>query len=291
MDRCRTMTLGNQKGFTLLEIAVVMTIIGILAGGGMSLMKMLTERKARTETVDYLKQARETLISFTVNNGRLPWADSDGDGIENNGAISGNLPYQTLAMSPADAYRRPLRYGVNANLAINRYASCQALRAGLVAPPAIVDADGTGTAFAVAAVLVSAGPMDADGNGNVFDAIAAGTHQGNNTNGVPNYLRHPPIAAFDDLAIYISANALSADLCEYLSLAVNNNSGAAVHLFDASQLQDVGIISDGATGIFNVISGSRFELRSSAGGGGSVVASTPPTPIALAGHGATLNLP
>ena len=291
MDRCRTTTLGNQKGFTLLEIAVVMIIIGILAGGGMSLMKMLTERKARTETVDYLKQARETLISFTVNNGRLPWADSDGDGIENNGAISGTLPYQTLGMAPADAYRRTLGYGVNANLAINRYASCQALRAGLAAPPSIVDADGTGTAFAVAAVLVSAGPMDADGNGNVFDAIAAGTYQGNNTNGVPNYLRHPPIAAFDDLAIYLSANALSADLCEYLALAVNNNSGGTVHLFDATQLQDVGSISDGATGIFNVISGSRFELRSSSGGGGSLVASTPPTPIALAGHGATLNLP
>jgi len=291
MNNDRATPLHNQQGFTLLEIAVVMIIIGILTGGGVSLMKILTERKARTATVEYLKEARQTLISFAVNHGRLPWADSDGDGIEDNGADSGNLPFQTLGMAPADAYKRVLRYGINPNLTIDRYAGCNALRTGLAAPPAMVDADGTGSAFAVAAVLVSAGPMDADSNGSVFDTLSTGPHQGNNASGVPNYLRHPPVAAFDDLTTYVSANALSAELCEYLSLAVNNNSGSTVHLFDATRGQDIGSVNHGATGIFNVISGSRFELRSSTGGGGSIVASTPPTPIALAGHGATLNLP
>jgi prepilin-type N-terminal cleavage/methylation domain-containing protein len=283
--------LRNQHGFTLLEIAVVMIIIGILAGGGVSLMKMLTERKARLATVEYLQQARMGLISFAVNNGRLPWADSDGDGLENNGTTSGSLPFLTLRIAPADAYKRVLRYAFNSNLAANRFASCGALRAGLATPPMIVDADGTGTAFAVAAVLVSAGPMDADSNGNVFDALAAGTHQGNNTTGNPNYLRHPLVANYDDLAVYISAHELSAELCEYLTLAVNNNSGSAVHLYDVNQGGDIGSINNGGSGVFNVISGSRLELRSSTGGAGSIVASTPPTPIALAGRGATLNLP
>ena len=283
--------LWNQRGFTLLEIAVVMIIIGILAGGGVSLMKMLTERKARLATVEYLQQARMGLISFAVNNGRLPWADTDGDGLENNSATGGGLPFLTLRISPADAYKRVLRYAFNANLAANRFASCSALRAGLAAPPMVVDADGTGTAFAIAAVLVSAGPMDADSNGNVFDTLAAGPHQGNNITGNPNYLRHPIVANFDDLAVYISAHELSAELCEYLSLAVNNNSGSMVHLFDVNQGGDIGSVSNGGSSVFNVISGSRLELRSSTGGAGSIVASTPPTPIALAGRGATLNLP
>jgi len=99
------------------------------------------------------------------------------------------------------------------------------------------------------------------------------------------------VAAYDDLAVYISAHELSAEVCEYLSLAVNNNSGSTVYLYDANQGNDIGNVNNSATGLFNVISGSHFELRSSAGGGGSIVASTPPTPIALAGRGATLTLP
>jgi prepilin-type N-terminal cleavage/methylation domain-containing protein len=43
--------LGHEAGFTLIEIAIVMVIIGLLAGGGVSLMGMLSERKARNETV------------------------------------------------------------------------------------------------------------------------------------------------------------------------------------------------------------------------------------------------
>ena len=70
-------TISNPSGFTLLEIAIVMVIIGLLTGGGISLMKMLTERKARNEAVAYLQQARSALISYTVNNGRLPWADGN----------------------------------------------------------------------------------------------------------------------------------------------------------------------------------------------------------------------
>ena len=36
----------------MLEIAVVMIIIGILTGGGVSLMKLLTERKAASDIAD-----------------------------------------------------------------------------------------------------------------------------------------------------------------------------------------------------------------------------------------------
>jgi prepilin-type N-terminal cleavage/methylation domain-containing protein len=289
--RLQPLPLGNPKGFTLLEIAIVMVIIGILTGGGISLMKMLTERKARNATVDYLQQVRTALISYAAGNGRLPWADSDNDGSENSSISSGTLPYLTLQLAPADAYKRTLRYEVNANLSVNRSASCSALKSGLSVRPMVVDADGATAAFNVAAVLVSAGPMDADSNGNVFDALAAGTHQGNNISGTPNYLRHPPVAAFDDLTTYIGGNELFTHLCEYLDLAVNNHSGATVYVYDVNQGNDIGSVPDGNSGAYRVISATRVELRSAAAGGGSVVASTPPTPIILAGRGATLDLP
>lgn len=282
---------GNQGGFTLIEIAVVMVVIGLLAGGGVSVMRMLTERKARTETLTYLKDTQTGLLGFAERTGRLPWADSDGDGLENNGVTTGALPYRTLQAAPTDAYKRPLRYALNANLGTNRAISCSALRSGLTTAPQVVDADGSGAAFPIAAILISAGPMDADSDGNVFDDLAAGTHQGDNTDGTPHYLRHPPVAGFDDLVVYLGGNELYSGACEYLSLAVNNHSGSAVYVYDSNQGTDLGSLGAGASGVYNVLSGTRLELRSGSGGGGSLVASNPPTPIALAGRGVTITLP
>lgn len=285
----------GQNGFTLLEIAIVMVIIGILTGGGVSLMKMLTERKARNETVAYLHQAREALISFAANNGRLPWADGSpagpGDGQEDPGATDGFFPYLTLQMAPADPYKRVLRYEINAGLATNRPTTCAALRTGLAARPLVMDADGAATAFNVAVVLASAGPMNADGSGNAFDAVNTGAYRGNNTSGTPNYLRFPPGQTFDDLTAYIGGNELFSHVCEYLNLAVNNTSGATVHVRDVTRGSDLGTLNNNTSGLYAILSGTRIEARTAAGGGGAIVSpSTPPTPIVLAGQGATINL-
>lgn len=285
----------NRHGFTLLEIAIVMVIIGILTGGGVSLMKMLTERKARNETIEYMRQARAAVIGFAAINGRLPRADGSpagpGDGLEDVGATNGFLPYQSLQIAPSDAYKRILRYEVNANLTANRSVSCAALKSGLAARPLVVDADGAGTAFNVAAVLVSGGVMDASGNNNILDLINSGSHQGNNASGTPNYLRHPPTESFDDLAVYIGGTELFGLMCEYLDLAVNNTSGSTVHVRDATRAADLGMVANNGAGLFSILSGTRIEVRTAANGGGSIVSpSTPPTPVLLAGRGATIDL-
>jgi prepilin-type N-terminal cleavage/methylation domain-containing protein len=291
MNRLRQ-PISGSSGFTLLEIAIVMVIIGILTGGGVSLMKILTERKARNETMEYLQQARSALISYAVNYGHLPWADTNADGLENNGNASGTLPYLTLQIGPSDSYKRVLHYEVNANLATNRSTSCTALKSGLSARPLVVDGDGVGTAFNVAVVLVSAGPMDADSNGNVFDAYNSGTHQGNNITGTPNYLRYPPMLTFDDLTMYIGGNELFGQMCEYLNLAVNNTSGGTVYVRDATRNIDLGTLNNNASALYPIISGTTIQVRTVAGGGGAIVSpSSPPTPVILAGQGATINIP
>jgi prepilin-type N-terminal cleavage/methylation domain-containing protein len=281
----------NQQGFTLIEIAVVLVIIGLLAGGGVSLMRVLTERKARNEALSYLKDTQFALIGYAERTGRLPWADNDGDGTENSGVNNGTLPYYTLQVAPRDTYKRVLRYALNPNLGTSRSLSCSALRAGLTGTPLVVDADGATALFPVAAIIVSAGSMDSDRDGNVFDRLAAGVHQGDNTDGQPNYLKHPPVVGFDDLVIYIGANELYTYLCEYSSLAVNNNSASAVYVYETGQSTDLGIVPAGGSRSFNVLSSSSVELRSGPGGSGTIVSTTPPTPIALAGRGVTITLP
>ena len=280
----------NQTGFTFIEIAIVMVIIGLLAGGGVSIMGMLTQRKARNETIDYLKETKEALISYANINGKLPWADTDGDGNQNNNATSGTLPYLDLEVRPSDPYKRVLRYGINSNLGTDRPTTCNALKAGFSSGPRVVDGDGSASSFYIAAILISSGPMDLDSDGNVFDAITSGSHQGDNTDGTPNYIRHPPIDTFDDLVVYIGGNELYGNLCEYLTLAVNNNTSPSinVYVYNRTQGTDLGSVSSGGSALYEIISGTRIEIRRSSGGGGPIVTSTPPTPITLAGNGCTI---
>jgi prepilin-type N-terminal cleavage/methylation domain-containing protein len=288
----KTFFSGNgDKGFTLIELAIAMVIIGLLAGGGVSIMGSLTKRKARNETIDYLNQTKAALINYADINGTLPWADTNGNGGENAGSASGTLPYLDLKIRPADPHRRVIKYALNSSLGTNRSATCSALRGGLTGAPEVVDSDGSTVSFAVAAIVVSAGPMDADADGSAFDDIATGTHLGDNTDGTPNYIRHSPVAAFDDLVLYIGENELFGWLCEYLVLAVNNNSSSTVYVYNRTQATDLGSIAAGSSNTYDIISGTQIEIWNSAGGVGAMVDSTPPIPIMLAGNGLTINVP
>lgn len=285
------LSVSNEKGFTLIEIAIVMVIIGLLAGGGVSLMGMLSERRVRNESAEYLNDAKYALTSFAKINGRLPWADNNNDGLENNNIATGTLPYLTLGLKPRDANSRVINYTLNVNLRTDRSTSCSSLRPGLAGSPLMVDADGSATSFPVAAVLIGAGPKDADNDGNVFDRITAGTYRGDNRNGTPNYLRHPPTITFDDLVVYISGYSLYGEMCGDSVLSVSNGSGANIFVYNTTQSSDIGLVAPGSAVTFRVISGERVAIRSAAGGGGAAVGSTPNTPIVIAGSGVVIRVP
>jgi prepilin-type N-terminal cleavage/methylation domain-containing protein len=280
---------GNEEGFTLIEIAIVMVIIGLLAGGGVSLMGMLSERKARNETSSYLEEAKTSLISFARINGRLPWADGNGDGNEDVGTSVGWFPYKTLRYRPTDSNKRVIRYEINSNLGSDRPSSCSALRGGLSGSPLVVDSDGSSTAFPIAAILVSAGPKDADGDGNVFDDVTTGAHQGDNRDGNPNYIRHPPDDVFDDLVVYVSEYSLYGEICGDPVIAVSNGTGSNIFIYDSTRGSDIGIVTPGDTISYRIIAGTRIELRDAAGGGGGIVTSSPTTPLVVAGSGTAIN--
>ncbi|WP_269533776.1 type II secretion system protein [Chitinimonas sp. BJYL2] len=69
---------GNTRrpaGFTLIEMAVTMVIIGLLMGGAMQLYRLFQERAVQSETQGNIAAAREALIGFAAANGRLPRHD------------------------------------------------------------------------------------------------------------------------------------------------------------------------------------------------------------------------
>jgi prepilin-type N-terminal cleavage/methylation domain-containing protein len=287
----------REKGFTLIEVAIVMIIIGLVMGGGMSIMRTLTDRKFRNESIDYLNNAKKAVITFSEINGRLPFADTDSpvDGIQNANATRGTLPYLDIGVKPSDAYKRPLAYEVNAGLITsgsvipNMVTSCNALIAGLSGRPQVLDADaGAGSVLSVAAVIVSAGPMNADGAGGIgcFDAI---TGLGNNTSGAPNYIRNPPNPTFDDLVVYLSANELYGAMCETLVLTVvDMTPPTTFYVRDTTRGIDLGA----ASGAYTIISGTEIGIYNGVGGSGGVLpGTTPPTPVALAGQDYTISIP
>jgi hypothetical protein len=194
-------------------------------------------------------------------------------------------------VGPADSFKRTLKYEINANLGTDRPTGCNAIGSGLSGAPTVVDYDGAASSFTVAAILISAGPMDADSDGDVFDDVATGTHQGDNTDGNPNYLRHPSLDDFDDLVIYIGDIELFGDMCGNPVLAVRNTSGSSVYVYDQTQGTDIGILNSGDTTSYRIIAGRQIEIRDTAGGGGSIVLSTPATPLIVAGEGSTITVP
>lgn len=283
--------LQKRQGFSLVELAIVLVIVGLLAGGGMSLMRSLSQRKARTETMDHLAAAREALVNFAVIQGRLPPADTTGDGQGDSGSFAGNLPATDLAVRPMDPFRRRLTYAVNAQLTVNRDTTCRALKTGLAGAPLVVDSDGAATAAPMALVMVSSGPMDADGDGNPFDMITSGSHQGDNTDGAPNYLRYPPVTTFDDMTAYAGGSELYRIVCGDPALSVSNTGGAPVYLYDVDAGQDVATIAAGDIWSQRIYPGTIVELRSAPAGGGAIVSSTPATPLILSGNGRSVAIP
>lgn len=120
---------GNrQGGFTLVELAIVILIMGLILGGlAMPLSTQLENGRIR-ETRDLLQAIDEALQGFAIRNGHLPcpatpasngFADVAGGGcVEQHGFV----PASTLGLNGPrnddnlllDAWASPLRYSVTA---------------------------------------------------------------------------------------------------------------------------------------------------------------------------------
>jgi len=166
------MNARTQHGFSLIELAIVLVIIGLLVGGGIAALSATTEQTNRAAERQQLRYVREALYGFAMSTGRLPCADSDSppDGKENydsgtnaceSGANRGALPWVTLGLARRDAWGNPLRYRVDASYADAPAAGTSSSFA-LDADAALEVYDAAGGSLVaddVPAVVVSYGPQ------------------------------------------------------------------------------------------------------------------------------------
>lgn len=104
----------RQRGFSLVELAIALTIIALTTVGLVASLAQQSEQRRIAETRSTLNQARDALLSFLTLNGRLPCpataASAGHEAIASNagGRISctlqaGFLPGVTLGLTDLDA--------------------------------------------------------------------------------------------------------------------------------------------------------------------------------------------
>jgi len=109
----------SQKGFSLIELAVVLVIIGALVGSFIGTLGSRIDTSRRNDTRDQLEEIKTALYGFAMSqvNPRLPCPDTDNDGREDPPCAvlttRGGLPWQTLGIQRGDVWGSNFSYWVN----------------------------------------------------------------------------------------------------------------------------------------------------------------------------------
>jgi len=210
---------NTQQGFTLLEMAVVMVVLGLLLGGILIPLSTQMEKLDRDKTQNVLEEVQEALIGYAMANGRLPCPDTDGDGIIDMAGtctnVQGTIPWVDLGVGKNDAWGQTLTYRVTGSFADNTDGTgCGTATVGVsfelcsVADINILDAAvGNPVANQIPAIVIAHGKnwattTSADENENV-DTDATFVDRLPSINAAPT---------FDDQVIWVSSNILKTKL-------------------------------------------------------------------------------
>ncbi|NVD74881.1 type II secretion system protein [Duganella sp. BJB488] len=219
----------RQSGFTLVEIAIVLVIVGLMIGGLLTPLSMQLEQRKIAETQKSMEDAREALIGFAIRNGYLPCpAISASNGLEARDGNhcagdrrSGYLPWATLGLGKLDGWNHLFRYSVtsafsNSGLLFNLHTPRDITVATRDASGQLVAATGVND---IPAVIISHG-KNGYGASNELGGLIANAATGNsdeqiNAGSDTQFVSRDatdtaaaPGGAFDDIVVWLSPNIL-----------------------------------------------------------------------------------
>lgn len=208
-----------QQGFSLIEMAIVLVVLGLILGGMLLPLSTQMEKQDRDETQRTLDDVQDALLGYAMTNGRLPCPDVDGDGISDIAGtcsnVQGNLPWVDLGAGKEDAWGQIFTYRVTGSFADTTDGTgCSTPTPGIslelcsAADISIIDAaSGNPVASQIPAIVISHGKNW---------AITTSADENENTDNdaifVDKIYSKNAAATFDDQVIWVSPNILKARL-------------------------------------------------------------------------------
>lgn len=210
----KSFEIKNTKGFTLIEIAIVLIILGFLIGLGASLVGVLTKRAKLTEAKEIVNAAVESVIGFAARENRLPLSTE----------------FTQIVRNPYDPWNKPLVYFVDLNLTSNpnnpSEGICGKRTSNLVV---CLDATCTNRIENVAFIVVSGGPnYNVQTGSNATSCPSGKTCYIVYTQGTPNIDGYPYDLArpeeYDDVVKWITLEEMRIKIgCQGAQLKILNN--------------------------------------------------------------------
>lgn len=230
----------TQRGFSLIELAIVLVIITILLGGLAVPLSAQIKARRIAETNQTMTEAREAIIGYAMTHKTggatprpyLPCPDTNGDGIEETRTATGVcpqnagwFPWVTLGTAAQDAWGNRLRYAAHADLTSSLSGFNNDSATAPTSPwNQVCSASGcpvVDVAANVPVVLVSHGSNGwgaRNVNGNTL-ASPGSADELENLDGDNQYVSRTPtqpdnaLGEFDDLTTWLSFNVLINRVC------------------------------------------------------------------------------
>lgn len=253
----------SEAGFSFIEIAIALIIVGLLAGAGFLLLGKTLDSIQRKETVQRLQEAKKALLLYAENQGKLP-------------ATADTLYYQKIGSSPIDAWKQPISYKASANVSATFLpALCGKLKSPSTTTGwlALNDVEinsqdytvgGTGDK-AIVALLLSGGARDADPVAD--DKLLDG---GNAAVSGP-FVRKYPTESFDDIVMAITAadlyGAIKENFCtatvEVTDTRVSEPLGGIYYIYNNSidPLKPIGSANQGNSVKVLALMGETIQIK------------------------------
>lgn len=227
------MKLKNHQGFTLVEMAIVLLIMGLILGSGLTVFSSQIESQRIKETQRALEEAKDALIGYAANQTppHLPCPDKTGGvgaGTANDGledftpatgicvAQEGNLPWVTLGVSDVDGWSNRIHYRVTPAFSNRTPAATMTLASAGTLRVCQANGCAVVTANLVPAVILSYGMNGFGAVNSAGNALPAPTsaNELENTNLDNDFVSRSPSATgapmgeFDDIVTWLSPNIL-----------------------------------------------------------------------------------
>ncbi len=120
---------AKVRAFTLIELSIVLIIVGVIISSAQTFYRSTVKTSQNIKIDAQLASINQSLITFALQNKRLPCADVDGNGFEGSGNgncgnaglyQTGSVPYKTLEMNQmsntqTQLMKKNIIYGVYRN--------------------------------------------------------------------------------------------------------------------------------------------------------------------------------